>query len=75
VVAELDRRVGPRWAWLRAPGRGGWRREFASRGVTLHQADSLVASATVGVGAALATANVADFPMPDLVVKRWPSDR
>jgi predicted nucleic acid-binding protein len=52
---------------------GGWRREFASRGVTLHQADCLIASAAVGVGAALATANVADFPMSDLVVERWPS--
>ena len=53
---------------------GGWRRQFASRGVTLHQADCLIASAAVGVGAALATANVANFPMPDLVVERWPSD-
>jgi predicted nucleic acid-binding protein len=53
---------------------GSWRREFAGRGVTLHQADCLIASAAVGVGAALATANVADFPMADLAVEHWPSD-
>lgn len=51
---------------------GAWRRAFAARGVTIHQADCLVASAAAGVGAALATANVADFPMPELVVENWP---
>ena len=50
---------------------GRWRREFASRGITLHQADCLIASAAVGVGAALATANVSDFPMPELEVQHW----
>ena len=53
---------------------GRWRREHAAAGVTLHQADCLVAAAAVGVGAALATANVADFPMPELDVRHWPSD-
>lgn len=53
---------------------GAWRREFAERGVTLHQADCLIAAAAVGIGAVLATANVADFPMPELVVEDWPSD-
>ena len=52
---------------------GTWRREFAERGVTLHQADCLVAAAAVGIGSALATANVADFPMPNLAVEDWPS--
>ena len=52
---------------------GGWRRDFADRGVTLHQADCLIAAAAVGVGASLATANVADFPMPELTVEDWPS--
>jgi predicted nucleic acid-binding protein len=51
---------------------GAWRRAFARRGVTLHQADCLIAAAAVGVGAALATANVADFPMPELTVEHWP---
>ncbi len=50
---------------------GGWRREFAARGVTIHQADCLVAAAAVGVGAGLATANVADFPMPEVRVEYW----
>jgi hypothetical protein len=39
----------------------------------LHQADCLIAAAAVGVGASLATANVADFPMPELTVEDWPS--
>jgi predicted nucleic acid-binding protein len=51
---------------------GTWRREFAGRGITLHQADCLVAAAAVGVGAALATANVTDFPMVELTVEHWP---
>lgn len=50
---------------------GAWRRDFARQGVTLHQADCLIAAAAVGVGAGLATANVADFPMPELTVERW----
>ena len=64
-------RVAPLGA---AEGRraGRWRREFAASGVTLHQADCLVAAAAVGVGAALATANVSDFPMPGLDVQHWP---
>lgn len=52
---------------------GTWRREFASRGVTLHQADCLIAAAAVGVGAALATANTSDFPMEDVRLEHWPS--
>lgn len=52
---------------------GAWRREFADRGVTLHQADCLIAAAALGIGASLATANVDDFPMPEVTVERWPS--
>jgi predicted nucleic acid-binding protein len=52
---------------------GSWRREHAARGVTLHQADCLIAAAAVGIGAHLATANVEDFPMPELTVEHWPS--
>ena len=56
---------------------GTWRRVYAGRGVTLHQADCLIAAASVGIGARLATGNTADFPMaedPDsgLVVEDWP---
>jgi hypothetical protein len=39
------------------------RRTYAARGVTLHQADCLIAAAAVGVGADLATGNPGDFPM------------
>lgn len=49
-----------------------WRREFARQGVTLHQADCLIASAAVGVNASLATANTSDFPMEELTVEDWP---
>lgn len=52
---------------------GSWRREFASRGVTIHQADCLIAAAAAGIGAALATANVDDFPMPDISLEHWPA--
>jgi hypothetical protein len=52
---------------------GTWRREFAERGITLHQADCLIAAAAFGIGASLATANVDDFPMPEVTVEHWPS--
>ena len=52
---------------------GTWRREFADRGVTLHQADCLIAAAARGIGASLATANIDDFPMADISVEHWPS--
>ncbi len=52
---------------------GFWRRTFAKRGKTLHQADCLIAAAAVGVGARLATGNPKDFPMPGLVVEPWPA--
>lgn len=50
---------------------GRWRRAFAERGVTLHQADCLVAAAAVSIDATLATANVDDFPMSELRVDHW----
>jgi predicted nucleic acid-binding protein len=52
---------------------GTWRRDHAERGVTLHQADCLIAAAAVGVGASLATANIDDFPMSGLIIEHWPS--
>ena len=54
---------------------GTWRRDHARRGITLHQADCLIAAAALGIGAAVATANVDDFPMEGLVVERWPIGR
>ncbi|MBA2460363.1 MAG: PIN domain-containing protein [Actinobacteria bacterium] len=52
---------------------GSWRRDFAAAGVTLSQADCLIAAAAVGVGATLATGNPKDFPMPELTVEHWPA--
>lgn len=67
-------------AWLeivplgRAEGErsGNWRRTYATRGVTLGQADCLIAAAAVSVGARLATGNPKDFPMDELEVEHWP---
>jgi predicted nucleic acid-binding protein len=52
---------------------GEWRREYARKGVTLSQADCLIAAAAMGVGARLATANPKDFPMPELELENWPA--
>jgi predicted nucleic acid-binding protein len=51
---------------------GEWRGAFATRGVTLSQADCLVAAAAVSSGARLATGNPRHFPMPGLAVEHWP---
>lgn len=63
--------LGEREGW-RA---GEWRREYAGRGMTLAQADCLVAAAALGIGARLATGNPTDFPMPELTVEHWPVGR
>jgi predicted nucleic acid-binding protein len=52
---------------------GTWRREYAEQGITLYQADCLIAAAALGVGATLATANVDDFPMTEVAVELWPT--
>lgn len=52
---------------------GRWRRDFARRGVTLGQADCLIAAAAVGIGARLATGNPKHFPMPEIAVEHWPA--
>lgn len=51
---------------------GRWRRDYARRGITLSQADCLIAAAAVGVGARLASGNPKHFPMPGLEVEHWP---
>lgn len=63
-IAPLGRAEGSR--------AGRWRQDHAARGITLSQADCLVASAAVGIGARLATGNPKDFPMADLVLEHWP---
>lgn len=55
-------------AWLA----GDWRRAYAARGVTLWQADCLIAATTRLHGADLATGNPKDFPMDEVVVHHWP---
>jgi predicted nucleic acid-binding protein len=51
---------------------GHWRREHARKGVTLSQADCLIAATAVGIGARLATGNPKHFPMDGLDVEHWP---
>lgn len=51
---------------------GDWRRRYASAGVTLAQADCLIAAAALAVGAPLATGNPKHFPMPELELQHWP---
>lgn len=52
---------------------GLWRRDFASRGQTLSQADCLVAAAAAAIGARLATGNPRDFPMAEVTIEHWPA--
>jgi predicted nucleic acid-binding protein len=64
-IAPLDRAEGEL--------AGRWRRDFAREGITLGQADCLIAAAAVGVGARLATGNPRHFPMSELEVEHWPA--
>jgi predicted nucleic acid-binding protein len=52
---------------------GVWRRDHAARGVTLSQADCLIAAAAASVGARVATGNPKDFPMEGVEVEHWPA--
>lgn len=54
---------------------GQWRREFATRGITLSQSDCLIAAAALSVAATLATGNPKDFPMEGVTVEHWPVGR
>jgi predicted nucleic acid-binding protein len=60
--------IEPASAWQA----GAWRREFASRGTTLSQADCLIAATAAAHAASLSTGNPKDFPMPGLDVRYWP---
>jgi predicted nucleic acid-binding protein len=64
VVLPVDSRA----AWQA----GTWRRTFAARGLTLYQADCLVAATAWVNDGALATGNPKDFPMGELKVEHWP---
>jgi predicted nucleic acid-binding protein len=63
-IATLGRAEGER--------AGAWRRAFAARGVTLAQADCLIAAAALAMDVPLATGNPKDFPMPEVQVEHWP---
>lgn len=63
--------LGAREGWQA----GVWRRDFAATGVTLSQADCLVAAAAVGIGGRLCTGNPKDFPMAEITVEHWPVGR
>jgi predicted nucleic acid-binding protein len=52
---------------------GRRRREFAASGVTLSQADCLIAAAAVGLGVRLVTGNPTHFPMQELTIEHWPA--
>jgi predicted nucleic acid-binding protein len=52
---------------------GQWRRSYSRRGITLSQADCLVAAAALTAGGRLATVNPRDFPMSSLRVEHWPA--
>jgi predicted nucleic acid-binding protein len=62
-IAPLGRREGEL--------AGSWRRTYASKGITLSQADCLIAAAAAGIGGWLATGNVKDFPMTELRLDEW----
>ena len=51
---------------------GSWRRAFSAQGITLFQADCLIAATAHQHRAPLCTGNPKDFPMSDLQVEHWP---
>jgi predicted nucleic acid-binding protein len=64
VVADVGEREARQAA--------AWRSDYAARGRTLPQADTLIAACAHTRGATIATANLKDFPMDDLRVEHWP---
>jgi predicted nucleic acid-binding protein len=52
---------------------GDWRRDHASTGITLAQADCMIAAVAVAIGVPLATGNPKHFPMRELRVEHWPA--
>ena len=51
---------------------GDWRRDHASAGVTLAQADCLIAAVAASIDIPLATGIPKHFPMSELSVEHWP---
>lgn len=65
VTIPLGRREG----WQA----GAWRREHAQRGLTLTQADCLIAAAALSAEARLVTGNPRHFPMREIALEHWPA--
>jgi predicted nucleic acid-binding protein len=63
-VIEIGRREGEL--------AGQWRRQYAALGITLAQADCLIAAAAVTGAVPLATGNPKHFPMTELNLQHWP---
>lgn len=51
---------------------GEWRRDFGAQGITLSQANCLIAACVMAASGRLATGNPQDFPMTGLQVEDWP---
>ncbi|MGI9184309.1 MAG: PIN domain-containing protein [Solirubrobacteraceae bacterium] len=51
---------------------GQWRRDHATRGITLTQADCLIAATAALLAVPLATGNPKHFPTTELEVQPWP---
>ena len=45
---------------------GQWRRDHASRGITLHQTDCLIGAVAAGAAPGRPPANAKGFPMPEV---------
>lgn len=60
--------ITDRDAWLA----GDWRRDHAARGITLAQADCLIAAVTLNNKSGLATGNPKDFSVIEGAVEHWP---
>lgn len=48
-----------------------WRREYRAKGLTLELPDMMIAATAAIRSLPLATANVKDFPMPELLIEPW----
>lgn len=54
---------------------GIWRKAYAADGITLSQADCLIAAAALTADARLVTGNPRHFPMREIAVEHWPPGR
>lgn len=48
-----------------------WRREYRAQGLTLELPDTVIAATAAIRNVPLATGNVKDFPMPELLLEHW----